>query len=374
VQLHDTIAEAHLMMQLHNGRSLERPRGGGNSMVQSHNNLARDARSSTARVMMRSHNYLPLLAGALLLLAVRPAAAGRVIDRVVAVVNDDIVLDSELEQFAAPMYRGPDPDSPEGKKAWDDHRRKALDALIDSKLMQQQANELKLAVTTEEVDRAVEEVKHQNKLDDATFNEALKQQGYTMESYRKGLRKQILELKVISTAVRSRVSVSDDEVAAAYKQSERAMAGDKQSHLRQILVALPENAPADEIQRRRAVAVKIVELAHGGTSFVELAKQYSDDESTKSAGGDLGWLQKGTLMDTLDEAVAQMEPGDVRGPIRTARGFVVLQLVERKAGDLRPFDEVKEQLRKQLYDQQVEKAQQAWLKELRKKAHIDIRY
>ena len=75
----------------------------------------------------------------------------------------------------------------------------------------------------------------------------------------------------------------------------------------------------------------------------------------------------------LDDAMAAMEPGDVRGPIRTERGFVVFQLVERKAGDLRPFDEIKDQLRKQLYDQQVEKAQQSWLRELRKKAHVDIR-
>ena len=68
------------------------------------------------------------------------------------------------------------------------------------------------------------------------------------------------------------------------------------------------------------------------------------------------------------------EPGDVRGPIRTERGFVVLQLVERKSGDLRPYDEIKDQLRKQLYEQQVEKGQQSWLRELRKKAHVDIRY
>jgi parvulin-like peptidyl-prolyl isomerase len=71
--------------------------------------------------------------------------------------------------------------------------------------------------------------------------------------------------------------------------------------------------------------------------------------------------------------MAQMEAGDLRGPIRTDRGWVVLQLVERKSGDLKPYEEIKEQLRKQLYDQQVEKAQQSWIKELRKKAHVEVR-
>jgi parvulin-like peptidyl-prolyl isomerase len=161
---------------------------------------------------------------------------------------------------------------------------------------------------------------------------------------------------------------------AAYKQSERSLSQERQSHLRQILIALPEKATSEEIDRRKAVAAKVVELARGGSSFVELAKQYSDDESTKASGGDLGFLAKGTLADALEDAVAAMEPGDVRGPLRTERGWLVLQLVERKAGDMKSFDEVRDQLKKQLYDEQVEKAQQSWLKELRKRAHIDVRY
>jgi peptidyl-prolyl cis-trans isomerase SurA len=304
----------------------------------------------------------------------RPAAAVRIVDRVVAVINDDIILESELEQFAAPQYRGPDPETAEGKKQWEDMKHKALDALIDSKLIQQQATELKLSVTPEEVDRAIEQIKTQNHLEDAQFSEALKAQGFTMESYRKTLRKQILELKVVNTAVRARVSVGDDEVRAYYKQNERLMAADKQSHLRQILIAWPEGAKPDDIERKKQVADKVVELARKKSSFTELAKQYSDDEGTKASGGDLGWIGKGVLVEAIDDAVASMEPGDVRGPIKSDRGWLILQLVERKAGDLKPFDEVKEQLRKQLYDEQVEKAQQSWLKELRKHAHVDVRY
>jgi len=315
----------------------------------------------------------PFIVVAALAVAASSAHAGRTVERVVAVVNDEIILETELEQFAAPQYRGPDPDTPEGKKAWDDTKHKALDAMIDGKLVQQQAAELKLSVTTDEVDRAIQQVKEQNKLDNATFAEALKSQGFTLEGYRKTLRKQILELKVVNTAVRSRVSVSDDEVHTYYKQNERLLAGDRQSHLRQILVAVPERATAADVDQKKKVAQKVVDLSRGGTAFPELAKQYSDDDATKSSGGDLGFVGKGVLVDALDEAVAAMEPGDVRGPVRTERGWVVLQLVERKAGDLKPYDEIKEQLRRQLYDQQVEKAQQSWLRELRKKAHVDVR-
>ena len=322
---------------------------------------------------MKTTVVVAAAAAAFLLAAVPFAHASRVIDKVAAVVNDEIILETEVEQMAATQYRGPDPETPDGKKQWDEIKHKALDAMIDSKLVQQQASELKLSVTPEEVDRAVEQVKTQNKLDDATFRSALEQQGFTMEGYRKTLKKQILELKVINTAVRSRVTVSDDEVKTYYHQNEKLMAGDRQSHLRQILIAVPEKASDADAATKQRVATKVVELARNGTSFTELAKQYSDDDGTKASGGDLGWVGKGVLVDALDDAMQAMEPNDVRGPIRTDRGWVILQMVERKSGDLKPYEEIKEQLRKQLYDQQVEKAQQSWLRELRKKAHVDVR-
>jgi peptidyl-prolyl cis-trans isomerase SurA len=313
---------------------------------------------------------------ALLLLAAPIFAAPqkKVIERVVAVINNEIVLETELDQLALPLLRGNiDPESNEGKKALDEAKHKALDALVDDRLVMQQAGELKLSVSADEVERAIEEVKRQNKLDDATFVEALKQQGFSMESYRKNLRRQILNLKVVNTAVRSRVSVSDDEVKTYYQQNARQLGGDKQAHIRQILIAVPADANPDEVERKQRVAAKVVELARGGTKFEELAKKYSDDDTTKAEGGDAGWIGKGVLVDQLEEAIAGMDPGDVRGPIRVGPGWMVLQLVERKQGDIRPLDEVKEQLRKTLYEQQVEKATQSWLRELRKKAHVDLR-
>ena len=324
--------------------------------------------------MKRRLSFVCAVCVALVGAAAGIARASRVVERVVAIVNDDIILDTEVEQTAAAMYRGPDPETTEGKKQWDETKRKALEQMIDGRLVQQQASELKLAVTTEEVDRAMQQVKEQNHLDDSTFRSALEQQGYTMEGYRKILRKQILELKVVNTAVRSRVTVSDDEVKTYYKQNEKLVAGDRQSHLRQILVVVPDRASDADVAAKKRVAEKVTELARGGTSFAELAKQYSDDDGTKASGGDLGWVGKGVLVDALDDAMQAMDTGDVRGPIRTERGWVVLQLVERKSGDVKPYDEIKEQLRKQLYDQQVEKAQQSWIRELRKRAHVDIRY
>ncbi len=303
-----------------------------------------------------------------------PLAYAKVIDRVVAVVNEEIILDSELDQWTAAQMHAPvDLDTVEGARTFDTMKKKQVDRLIESRLIAQQATALNLKVSDDEVERAVEEVKRQNKLDDAAFTEALKGQGLSMEVYRKNLRKQVLELKVVNTAVRSRVTVSDEEVRTAYNQSDRQNAGERLAHLREIVFVVPKGASADEIDKKRKLATKILSEANGsGHDFGDLAKSYSEGES-KSEGGDLGWVQAGSLVDELHEVVIAMDAGDLRGPIRTQQGFVLLQLVGWKAGNLRPFEEVKEQLRRQLYDQQVDKAMSSWVKELRRKAHVDIR-
>jgi len=303
-----------------------------------------------------------------------PLSAAKTVERVVAVVNDDIILESEVDQLAVTQLRGNvDTDSPEGKKAFDEVRHKALDSLIDSQLMRQQALELKLAATVEEVDRAVEGIKKQNKLDDTAFVEALKQQGFTLESFRKNMKKQILEMKVVNTAVRSRINVSEDEVKAYYNQNVAKMSGDTEARVRMILLAVSQDAPKADVDRKRKLAEKVVELARSGRSFVELAKAFSDDDLTKGDGGDLGWVGKGTLVDELEQAMQGMVAGDVRGPVRSARGWHVLQVTERKAGNVRPLDEAKDQIRQMLQEQQMEKGLQAFLRELRKRSHLDIR-
>jgi peptidyl-prolyl cis-trans isomerase SurA len=297
----------------------------------------------------------------------------KLVDKVVAVVNDEIILDSELEAYTAPNLRNPvDLDTSDGQRNFDALKKKFLDRLIESRLIAQQASELKLTVSAEEVERAIEEVKHQNNIDDAAFTEALKSQGFSMEAYKKNLKKQILELKVINTAVRSRVNVSEEEVKTAYHQSDRQYAGERNAHLREIVLLVPKDASADEVEKKRRLAARIIGEERAGKAFKDLAKTYSEVDS-KAEGGDIGFVQAGNLVDALGEIVRTMDPGDVRGPIRTAQGFTLLELVEWKSGNLKPYDEVKEQLKRQIYDQQVEKATAAWVKELRKKAHVDVR-
>lgn len=316
--------------------------------------------------------------GSAVVLPPLPAAhAATVIDRIVAVVNDDILLESEVNQAAVLSMRAElgelDLESAEGQRKFEAHRRKTLDTLVDKQLITQQARELKIYVAEDEMRRALEDVKKSNNLTDFQFAEALKQQGFTLDSYRKTLRQQLLELKVINQTVRSRISVGDDEVRAFYAQTVRQATGDQlQVHILQILVPVAPSASEAVANDKRRLAGKLVEQLRSGADFATLAQQAVSEGAAKG-GGDMGWVARGDLPEELRDTVASMDPGDLRGPVRSERGFHILQLVEKKNAEVRTFDEVKENLRRQLYDQQVEKGIQSWTKELRRKAHIDNR-
>ena len=144
-------------------------------------------------------------------------------------------------------------------------------------------------------------------------------------------------------------------------------------HASHIFIAIPDGATPAEVERRRRLAGEIVRRARAGEDFAKLAKEYSEDSATKDEGGDLGYLTRGSLPKALEEVVFHMEAGEVRGPIRASRGFHVIKVLGRRDEGVKPFAEVKEQLRQQLYAQEMEKATKTWLQELRKKSHIEIR-
>lgn len=138
------------------------------------------------------------------------------IDHVVASVNGDVVLESEVARRAASASPGPGKPPPPGA------RKEALESLIDEMLFSQEASRARIAVSDEEVSAAIGEIKKQNKLDDAGLGKALAAQGYTLELYREDVRGQLVRLRVINLVIRPRVVVHDDELETAYKEAKKA--------------------------------------------------------------------------------------------------------------------------------------------------------
>jgi parvulin-like peptidyl-prolyl isomerase len=315
-----------------------------------------------------------LLASALLLLALAPPARARVVEKIAAVVGDEVVLSSEVEQNAAPfMQQIASIANPNERAARAGAlRREVLDRLIDEHLIEQQATELKLSVSSEDIDRTIEEIKKEHGLSDAQLQQELRGQAMDMKSYRQMLKQQIKRMRVINIAVGSKVTVSDSDVQGYY---DRHMKGGNNTQVRasHIFIAIPENADAATVLAKEAVARKLLNRAKAGEDFALLAKDYSEDPNTRSEGGDLGYFGRDMLPKPIEEMVFSMNIGEVRGPIRADRGFHVIKLLDKRAKDVKPLADVREEIRAQLRQKEMERQTKNYLAELRKKTLVDLR-
>jgi len=299
----------------------------------------------------------------------------RVVEKIAAVVGDEIILGSEVEEKAAPLLAEVARETDPGQRAARASalRHEVLERMIDDALILQEATELRLSVTSEQVDASIDEIKRQNNLDDEQLRQALAGQGMSMATYRQDLKRQLLRFRVINIAVGAKVTISDEDIKNYY---ERHMKGEgslqvKASH---IFIGIPENADPSVVAEKQALGRKLLERALAGEDFAALAKEYSDDAATRGEGGDLGYFGKDMLPKPIEELVFSMKPGEIRGPVRADRGFHVIKLVDRRQRPAKPLDEVKDDIRMQLRQREMDKQTKTYLAELRKKTLIDLRY
>lgn len=296
-----------------------------------------------------------------------------IVDKVVAVVNEAVILSSELRMRVAPLAAELQSvsDRRERERRHSKLESGALEDMVNEELIHQAAVESKLEVSAKEVQNALEEIKRQNKLDDNQLAEALSMQGYSLASYRGDVRKQILRMRAINMLVRPRVTITDDDIKAKYDEMSRRSAAVSKVRLSHVLIALPQKPTEQQLAAAKEKAAVVVNKSRSGEKFSELAEKFSDDERTKPIGGDLGWIERGTIDTEWEVIVFSMSKGETRGPINGPAGLHVFHLSDiEKAAD-KKFDEVKEQIRNDLYRREMDRQTKLWLDELRKKAHIE---
>jgi peptidyl-prolyl cis-trans isomerase SurA len=318
-----------------------------------------------------------LLFGVLALAALWPAAASaRVVERVAAVINDEVLLLSQVNDRMRPLLAQLQqiPDATARQQKHEELKRQMLQMMIDEELIRQEAAKLKLTVSEKDLELAIADVMKKNNLTREQLEDALRQEGKDLRSYKETiLRPQLLRLRVLNVQVRSRIMVGDEEVKAFYQKNLRALGVGSKVHARHIFVSLPRNATTRQVEERRRYAESLLARLRKGEDFAAMARKLSEDPATRDDGGDLGWFERGSLPGSIEEVVFAMKKGEIRGPLMAERGFHLIQLLDHKESGARSLDEVKDELREQLYMQKMEKATQAWLSEVRKRSHIDIK-
>jgi peptidyl-prolyl cis-trans isomerase SurA len=246
--------------------------------------------------------------------------------------------------------------------------------MVSEDLIVQAAESAKIEVDSSEVQAALDEIKEQNKLDDAQLQQALAAQGYTMSGYKSDLRRQLMRLRAINQLVAPKVQVTDEDVRARYDQLQRRSEAVSAVRLSHIRFDLPEHPTEQQLSEAKAKAAKAVERVKAGEEFAKVAAEMSDDDSTKNSGGELGWFQRGSVANPeWEQIVFSMEKGDVRGPVPGPQGLHVFYVSDVQSTNLKPFAEMKEQINRDLRRRELDKQTQTWVEELRKKAYIDIK-
>jgi peptidyl-prolyl cis-trans isomerase SurA len=300
-------------------------------------------------------------------------AQARVVEKIVALVGDDIILLSEVEDRAAPLLAEvasiSNPSEREARAGG--IRREVLDRLVQDQLLLQQATELKLTVSGDEIDRAIEQIRRDYGLSDAQLKDELRKQGQTMASYRLNTKREILKYRVLNIAVGSKINVGDSEVRSYYDRHMKS--ANLQVRASHIFIAIPENADNATVLEREKLARSLLARAQAGEDFAKLAREYSEDGGTRNEGGDLGFIGRDILPKPLEELVFAMKTGEVRGPVRADRGFHVIQLVDRRTKEAKPIADVEDEIRTRLRQREMERQTKIYLGELRKKILVDIR-
>jgi len=289
-----------------------------------------------------------------------PAGAADIRDRIVAVVNTEIIALSELEEEVAEItleahkrFRG----------AELDQRLRQIDfmglnRMIERKLQLQIAKRRGIKISDEEVKDAVARLRRTGEAPNENDPREL------------GLiRDQLTTMRLVNQQVRSGLLASDEEVLRFYQQHKDRFMLPPEVRISQILIALN---PGSELLAVREKAQQVFALLKKGERFEELAARYSDGPEGRR-GGDLGYIRPGDMLPQIQKAIEQMAPGSVTEPLASPIGMHIIRVDDRKPPQFRPYEEVKENIRNVVLQLKTEEAYLEWIKEQKDKSHIEIR-
>ena len=264
-----------------------------------------------------------LLAGALACGAVH----AQPIDRIAAVVNEDVILQSELDRATRNIltqYANRQDQLPPREIL----EKQVLERLVMVRLQVARATESGIQASDEEVDAAIGNVAQQNGMTPDQLRQQLARDGIAFEDFRSSLRDELVIQRLRQSFAQSRISVSDAEVDAA--MSSQAQGAGVQYRLAHILVALPENATPEQIAtgQQKIDGIKGL-IDKGEMDFAAAAVRYSDSQNALE-GGDLGWRSLNEIPSAFASTISTMQPGQVIGPTRGPSGFQLLRLVETR--------------------------------------------
>ncbi len=297
-------------------------------------------------------------------------ASAEVVERIVAKVNGEIITLSELElEVQQTIERlGPAPTPEEEVKRKADLEKQILDRMIDNKLVMQVAEERGLKVPSRFFDEWKKNVMEQMKITtDEDFVRQVELQGTSVGALKKQFEEGLLMQEVRRMEVDSKVSVSEPEIQERYRQHIKDYTELAKVRIREIVVKFDATNEVEKGQKVREILQEIQQ----GADFAEMARMHSES-SSRDAGGDLGFFNKGELTAVLDAAAFSLAPGQVSDVIRMDSAFYIVKVEERTEEKVKPLEEVRSEVADAIFQDKMSVQLDRYVKGLRERAIVEV--
>jgi parvulin-like peptidyl-prolyl isomerase len=295
---------------------------------------------------------------------------GQVVNKVVAIVNDEVITQQDVEQLEAILYAQYVQEYKGGEllQKMEELKKDLLKQMIDDKLILSRAKELNIKATEDEINEKLEYIKSGFPSEQA-FNETLETQGITVANLKDRYRDQIMMKKIVEFEIRSRVSVLPSEIVKYYEEHKEDFKLDERYKFRHILIKGSDDV---SFELAKVEIEGIYNKLKEGYDFAELAKEYSQGPN-KEQGGDMGYIRRGEMLPELDQVMFSLKPGEISMPVKSKLGYHIFKLEDITHSGYLSLENVKQDIEKLLYQTKLKEKLDEWLLELRSKAYISIK-
>ncbi|MFO7985901.1 MAG: peptidylprolyl isomerase [Desulfatiglandaceae bacterium] len=299
-------------------------------------------------------------------------AGAEIRNRVVAIVNDDVVTLHELNERLQQLTGiPPDEFRQQSEDQYLDARRRVLDMLINEKIAHEKVKELDIKVSEKDVDAAIERIKSENQLTHADLLAQLKADGTGYDAYRKEVKRELERMQLINQEVKSKIFLREEELKDYYEKHIDEFRSTANVRLAIILLKQQDPTNQGEADALQKQAKSLLSQLDNGVPFADLARKFSDGPGAQD-GGDLGKFEMSELNSQMARIVKDLSAGEVSEPVAVPGGVQIIKVVEKHKGGVKPFEQVKDAIHSTIYKQELDKKYSAWLERLREDAYTKI--
>src|SRR5215470_2844626 len=302
---------------------------------------------------------------------------GRIVEEIIARVNNDIITKTEYDKALASAEDDAKQEcenrcTPQQlQEATDDRRKNALRDLIDQSLLVQRGKDMGISVETDVI-KQLDQIRIQNKIQDMdALEKAVTSQGLNWEDFKNNIRNHILTQRVIGQEVGSHITIPESESKKFYDEHKAEFIGPESVALAEIVVSTEgkKDSELPDLKKKAETALKRVD---DGENFDEIAKRMSDG-STKEQGGYLGVYKRGELAKPIEDKVFSMKRNQLTEVMETKQGYLILKVLEHYDEGQQAFEKVKDKIMNRLYEERMQPALKNYLKTLREQSYVIIK-